>query len=77
MSSGCYVLSSNRGGLDQKHNHEFGGFGCVASPDGDIIASTSKNIPIVFYSLDLSKTGNYQSEYPCSMPETFPKANLN
>lgn len=57
--SGSYVLSSNRVG-----EIGFNGFGCVISPDGDIIAHTSKNEPFVTLEIDLREAEEAKKTYP-------------
>lgn len=57
--SGSYVLSSNRVG-----EIGFNGFGCVVSPDGDMIAYTSKSEPFVTVEIDLKEAEKAKKTYP-------------
>ncbi|RLI76301.1 carbon-nitrogen hydrolase family protein, partial [Archaeoglobales archaeon] len=57
--SGSYVLSSNRIG-----EIGFNGFGCVVSPDGDMIAYTSKSEPFVTVEIDLKEAEKAKKTYP-------------
>ncbi len=66
--SGCYVASSNRGGVDSK-GQRFGGCGCIVDPNGDIVTQTSSVTPVVSYDLDLDFAARSQREYPCYIPE--------
>ncbi|MFQ5791748.1 MAG: carbon-nitrogen hydrolase family protein [Acidobacteriota bacterium] len=66
--SGCYVLSSNRSGLDSK-GQRFGGCGWVIDPHGDLVARTSPASPVVFCDLDTDFVAGAQKEYPCYVPE--------
>jgi len=66
--SGCYVLSSNRGGRDAL-GQTFGGCGWVVDPRGEVLGETSPANPVIFCDLDLEAVRRAQSEYPCSVPE--------
>lgn len=66
--SGCYVVSSNRAGIDQK-GQEFGGGGWIFDPSGDLLAETSPERPIVSVDLDLAVVERAQREYPCCVSE--------
>lgn len=66
--SGCYVMSSNRGGVDSK-GQEFGGRGWIVDPNGDLVAQTSPASPLVTYTIDLDFVSVAQMEYPCYVPE--------
>jgi N-carbamoylputrescine amidase len=66
--SGCYVISSNRAGIDQK-GQEFGGGGWIFDPFGDLIAETSPDRPVVSANLDLALVERAQQEYPCCVDE--------
>jgi N-carbamoylputrescine amidase len=66
--SGCYVLSSNRGGRDAR-GQDFGGCGWVVDPRGELLRETSAANPVVFCELDLQAVRRAQSEYPCYVPE--------
>lgn len=66
--SGCYVLSSNRGGRDL-NGQVFGGCGWIIDPRGELLCQTSASKPIAFCDLDLASVRAAQSEYPCYVPE--------
>jgi N-carbamoylputrescine amidase len=66
--SGCYVASSNRGGLDSK-GLRFGGSGWIVDPNGEVVAQTSEATPVVFYDLNLAFVERAQRDYPCYIPE--------
>ncbi len=66
--SGCYVISSNRAGIDGK-GQEFGGGGWIFDPSGDLIAETSPGRPVVASDLDLAQVERAQQEYPCYVQE--------
>lgn len=69
--SGCYVLSSNRSGLDSKGQY-FGGRGWVIDPSGEVLAETSPEKPIVFCDIEPERVEQAQREYPCYVPELTP-----
>jgi N-carbamoylputrescine amidase len=66
--SGCYVLSSNRGGVDSR-GQIFGGAGCVVNPEGDVVAQTSEATPIVFHEIDTEYVARAHRDYPCYVKE--------
>jgi N-carbamoylputrescine amidase len=66
--SGCYVISSNRAGID-RGGQEFGGCGWIFDPFGDLIAETSPDRPVVSADLDLALVERAQQEYPCCVEE--------
>ncbi len=66
--SGCYAVSSNRGGLDSR-GQQFGGCGWVVDPEGDLVAQTSRSTPVVFHDLDPSWAERARTEYPCYVRE--------
>ncbi len=66
--SGCYVLSSNRGGTDAR-GQVFGGSGWVVSPDGEALAQTSETTPVVFHEIDTEAVARAQKDYPCYVKE--------
>ncbi len=66
--SGCYVVSSNRGGVDSQ-GQKFGGAGWVVDPIGDMMVQTSTSTPVVFYDLDTELVVQAQREYPCNVKE--------
>lgn len=66
--SGCYLLSSNRGGRDSR-GQVFGGRGWVIDPAGDLVVQTSSASPVVFCEIDLVWVRRAQREYPCCVRE--------
>jgi len=68
LVSGCYVVTSNRGGRDSR-GQLFGGCGWVIDPGGEKLAQTSAETPVVFYDLDLDAVARAQRDYPCYVPE--------
>ena len=62
--SGCYVLSSNRGGTDSR-GQEFGGRGWIVDPNGDLVIQTSTDTRVVYHDLDTDFVAHAQREYPC------------
>lgn len=66
--SGCFVLSSNRGGTDRR-GQVFGGAGFVVTPDGDIVVQTSESSPVAFYEIDSHVIARAQRDYPCYVKE--------
>ena len=66
--SGCYVMTSNRSGIDSK-GQEFGGRGWIVDPRGDLVAQTSVACSVVTYNIDLDDVANAQKEYPCYVRE--------
>jgi len=66
--SGCYVLSSNRTGVDG-HGQAFGGHGWIFDPSGDLIAETSPGTPVVYADFDADLVAQIRSEYPCYVAE--------
>jgi N-carbamoylputrescine amidase len=66
--SGCYVLSSNRGGTDSR-GQIFGGAGMVVTPDGDVAVQTSEATPVAFYEIDTHAVARAQRDYPCYVRE--------
>jgi N-carbamoylputrescine amidase len=66
--SGCYVLTSNRGGTDS-NGQIFGGRGWVIDPEGDLVAQTSESTPVVFHELDKDCVTRAQGKYPCYIKE--------
>jgi N-carbamoylputrescine amidase len=66
--SGCYVLSSNRGGTDSK-GQPFGGRGWVVDPEGEVLAQTSETSPAAFHEIETELVGRAQRGYPCYVKE--------
>ena len=66
--SGCYVLSSNRSGVDAR-GQRFGGTGWIIDPSGDVIGETSAAQPVAFHEIDTAVVAKAQSEYPCYVKE--------
>jgi len=66
--SGCYLLSSNRGGRDL-NGQVFGGCGWIIDPRGEVLCQTSAASPLAFCDLDLGCVRTAQAEYPCYVRE--------
>ena len=66
--SGCYVMTSNRNGIDS-NGQEFGGRGWIVDPSGDLVAQTSAVSSVVTYNIDLDCVATGQSDYPCYVKE--------
>ncbi|MBV9231192.1 MAG: carbon-nitrogen hydrolase family protein [Chloroflexi bacterium] len=59
IASGAFVISSNR--VD---DHLFGGLGLVIGPNGDVLASTSRQTPFVTVDIDLTESAEAKKTYP-------------
>jgi N-carbamoylputrescine amidase len=66
--SGCYVVSSNRCGVDRS-GQEFGGRGAIFDPQGDLIVETSTQQPVAVVELDMDRVVQAQKSYPCYIAE--------
>ena len=64
IASGCFVLSSNR-----RDSKIFGGKGYIIDPNGKVLASTSKEKPIVTYDINIEESNTAKSTYPRDVPE--------
>jgi predicted amidohydrolase len=62
--SGAFVISSNR--VD---DHIFAGRGLVIGPNGDVLASTSRQAPFVTVDIDLAESAQAKKTYPRDVPE--------
>ena len=60
----AFVISSNR--VD---DHAFAERGLVISPDGDILASTSRQAPFATVAIDLAESIQAQKTYPRDVAE--------
>ncbi len=69
--SGCYVASSNRGGI-AADGQEFAGRGWIFGPTGELLAETASNTPVATVDLDLALVRRAQAEYPCYVQELAP-----
>lgn len=69
ISSGCYVLSSNRRSDSEPSMPTFGGRGFAFSPAGNLIAETSAATPLVTVDIDLQQVREAQANYPCYVKE--------
>jgi len=66
--SGCYLLTSNRGGVDSK-GQLFGGSGWIIDPEGELVAQSTEATPFVFHEIDTDFVARAQKEYPCYVKE--------
>jgi len=64
IASGAFVISSNRA-----EDHLFGGRGLVVGPDGDMLASTSRQAPFATVEIDLAESTRARKTYPRDLPE--------
>jgi len=64
--SGCYVASSNRGGVDSA-GEEFEGRGCVVDPLGQTVVESSPSSPVAFCDIDPSVVAWKKTIYPCDV----------
>jgi len=67
--SGCYVISSNRSGVDNR-GQRFGGAGWIFDPEGDLIAETSAESPVVTARFEADRVVRAQKSYPCYVEES-------
>lgn len=66
---GAYCLSSNHG------DERFGGLGWVIGPEGDMLATTSREQPFVTVEIDLAAAREAKAHYPRYVPElTTPRS---
>ena len=65
VTSGAYVLSSNRVGQSKENLPEFGGVGIAYAPGGKRIGNTDKENPIKVIDIDIEASKKAQTEYPC------------
>lgn len=66
--SGCYVVSSNRAGVD-RNGRQFGGHGWVFDPTGELIAETTPERPVASVEVDLAFADRAKEGYPCNVEE--------
>ncbi len=64
IASGAFVLSSNR--VDE---HMFAGRGLVIGPNGEVLASTSRQAPFATVDIDLTESVQAKTTYPRDVPE--------
>jgi N-carbamoylputrescine amidase len=69
--SGCYVVSSNRRGVDPS-GQEFGGRGAIFDPQGELVVETSAQQPVAAVELDVDRIAQAQRSYPCYVAELPP-----
>lgn len=68
--SGSFVLSSNRVGQGGRSGKiTFGGSGWIISPNGDVLASTSRNEPFATLDIDLAIAESAKMLYPRNVSE--------
>ena len=60
VRSGAFVLSSNR----VEPTGACGGIGWIISPDGEVLATTSRDVPFATADIDLTASTAAQSSYP-------------
>jgi N-carbamoylputrescine amidase len=64
--SGCYVASSNRGGVDSA-GETYEGRGCIVDPAGHTVAQTSAFDRVVVHELNTDFVAWKKSIYPCDV----------
>jgi predicted amidohydrolase len=64
ITSGAFVISSNR--VDE---HLFGGRGLVIGPNGEVLASTSRQAPFVTVAIDVTESIQAKQTYPRNVRE--------
>lgn len=62
--SGAFVISSNR-----RDEHTFAGHGLVIGPNGEMLASTSRQEPFITVNIDLTESTQAKRTYPRDVPE--------
>lgn len=62
--SGAFVISSNR--VDEKF---FAGRGLIIAPNGEVLASTSRQTPFATVAIDLQESAQAKQTYPRDVPE--------
>jgi N-carbamoylputrescine amidase len=65
--SGAYVASSNRAG--RQGGVAFAGAGIVVAPDGRVLATTSRDCPLLTVEVDLEASARARQDYPCNIIE--------
>jgi len=68
LTSGCYVVSSNRSG-NGKDGQVFGGQGFAYDPNGVLLGVTNDINPVLTFELDMELVTSRQQEYPCYVRE--------
>ncbi len=68
LTSGCYVVSSNRSG-NGKDGQVFGGQGFAYDPNGVLLGVTNDVNPVLTFELDMELVISRQQEYPCYVRE--------
>ncbi len=68
ITSGCYVLSSNRVGTTQA-NQTFGGTAFAFAPDGELLARSSEGQSLLVVDIDPARARAQQLLYPCNVEE--------
>ena len=64
ISSGAYVLTSNRTGQSVDNSVTFGGRAMIVDPDGTIMTETGRDKPFASASIDLDASQAAQHTYP-------------
>lgn len=72
ITSGCYVASSNRVGVDEVTGMEFGGGSWIFGPDGTVLAETTMERRVVCATIDTEVAEGAKKEYPNYVVEPAP-----
>lgn len=70
LTSGCYVVSSNRAGRTAD-GQVFGGRAFAFQPNGEPLAQSTDTESIVVVDVDPARSRAQQSQYPCYVKEAF------
>jgi N-carbamoylputrescine amidase len=73
LTSGCYVVSSNRSGMGDD-GQVFGGQGFAYDPNGELLGVTNHVNPVLTFDLDTELVKTRQREYPCYVRELSDQA---
>lgn len=68
ITSGCYVLSSNRAGTTQA-NQTFGGTAFAFAPDGELMARSGDGESLLVVDIDPARARAQKLLYPCNVEE--------
>jgi N-carbamoylputrescine amidase len=61
--AGAYCISSNRSGASRA-GFEFAGMGWIIDPEGEVLAMTSNESPIISLDIDLAQASRAKATYP-------------
>lgn len=67
IASGCFVASANRRSYEAD---TFAGRSWVVSPEGETLAETTADVPVVTVDVDLADAERAKLTYPRNLPRT-------